>query len=490
MSLSSEPYQRAKQQEQAAHALCTGDTSVAGQTLDNFQHDALSRQFVHSDKESAAATDEALFSIDHKDISQRERNYRLLGESSLIHTLNALAQKLAQKKLSVLIQGESGTGKEVLARFIHQQSSRAAKPFFAINCAAIPENMLESLLFGYEKGVFTGAHKAHAGKFEQANGSTLLLDEVSEMPLDLQAKLLRVLQEKEVERLGATRPSPVDVRLIASCNKSLQACVRAGEFREDLYFRLSVFPLQIPSLKERLEDIPILTQHFLQSFSEQKNSHAGISQQALQLLLKHQWPGNVRELENVIQRALLLSDDHCIQTEHIYLDELALKPAAFLKQQSDVSNLNLGSSVDSSTVDEQGTTSTELDGGNRGEHIRTEALTIRQRSADKDQAISDLSVANVVVNDEKAVNTPESLEENIALVQQVIDETQDMTQNLLFAEREMIAKALEATASKKAAANKLGISPRTLRYKLAKFKEQGMALHIKRDNLKGRHYVE
>ncbi|MBA1146977.1 sigma-54-dependent Fis family transcriptional regulator [Ectothiorhodospiraceae bacterium WFHF3C12] len=231
---------------------------------------------------------------------------RLIASDAALKDVTQLAARVAGKDISVLLTGESGTGKELFARFIHEHSDRAAQPFVAVNCAAIPENMLEAVLFGYEKGAFTGAHRSHAGKFEQAQGGTLLLDEVSEIDAGLQAKLLRVLQEREVERLCGTRAIPLDVRVVATTNRDLRAMVRSGEFREDLYYRLHVFPLHIPPLRERTGDILPLARSFLRRYGG--SADLALTEQAEQLLLAHEWPGNVRELENVVQRAVILAD--------------------------------------------------------------------------------------------------------------------------------------------------------------------------------------
>ena len=203
-----------------------------------------------------------------------------------------LAQRVARTGVSVLICGESGTGKEVVARFIHEVSARARGPFIAINCAAIPEHMLEAMLFGHEKGAFTGAHQMREGKFELANGGTLLLDEISEMPVSLQAKLLRVLQERELERVGGKRLISVDARVIATTNRDLKASIAAGVFREDLFYRLSVFPLQLDPLRERRQDIRPLAEYFLAKHGHQCPG-ACLSEAALDALTAHEWPGNV-----------------------------------------------------------------------------------------------------------------------------------------------------------------------------------------------------
>lgn len=233
----------------------------------------------------------------------------------------ARCERVGKTDTTALLTGESGVGKDVFARRIHDLSKRAGKPYIALNCAAIPETLLESTLFGHEKGAFTGATKAQPGKFEIANGGTLFLDEIGEMPLELQAKLLRVLQDHVVERLGSRDSLACDVRIVAATNQDLQARVAEGRFREDLYFRLAVFPIKIPSLKERTQDILPLAEAFLRRYSNTMGRSGVILSKATQHALQiYQWPGNVRELENAIQRALLLSDDDLIEPEHVELD--------------------------------------------------------------------------------------------------------------------------------------------------------------------------
>ena len=236
--------------------------------------------------------------------------------------LLSLAQRVAASDASVMIMGPSGSGKEVLARYIHQHSQRNEQPFIAINCAAIPENMLEATLFGYEKGSFTGAYQACPGKFEQAQGGTLLLDEISEMELGLQAKLLRVLQEREVERLGGRKTIKLDVRVLATSNRDLKAMATSGEFREDLYYRINVFPLTWPALHQRPADILPLARHLISKHSKALNlsSTPKMDDAATRRLLTYRWPGNVRELDNVIQRALILSVNDDIGANDIILD--------------------------------------------------------------------------------------------------------------------------------------------------------------------------
>lgn len=231
-----------------------------------------------------------------------------------------LAKQFAPSDASVLITGESGTGKEVFARFIHNNSKRAKKKFISLNCAAIPENLLESELFGHEKGAFTGAVARRIGKFEEANGGTLLLDEISEMQLNLQAKLLRAIQERVIERVGGNAPVKVDIRVIATSNRDLQKTVKAGEFREDLYFRLNVVNLQLPALRDRPGDIDALAPFFGEKYGKENGiSNVSITPEALAKLKKHTWPGNVRELENTMHRAVLLSSQGIIDENAIML---------------------------------------------------------------------------------------------------------------------------------------------------------------------------
>ncbi len=255
----------------------------------------------------------------------------MIAEDPAMTRLLDVARRVAQSDASVMITGESGVGKEVLARFIHRHSARADKPFVAINCAAIPEQLLESTLFGHEKGAFTGAASQHVGKFEQAQGGVLLLDEVTEMPLALQAKLLRVLQEREVERVGGVRPVSIDIRVLATSNRDVAAEVAAGRFREDLYYRLNVFPLHLPTLRERRGDILPLTRAMLaRHAARQKRRAPTLSGAAEAALLVHDWEGNIRELDNVVQRALILAPGDVIGPEHLYLPGAAAKVAAAL----------------------------------------------------------------------------------------------------------------------------------------------------------------
>jgi DNA-binding NtrC family response regulator len=232
-----------------------------------------------------------------------------------------LITQIAPTPTTVLITGESGTGKELIARAIHHKSDRAAQPFVAVNVAAIPETLIESELFGHEKGAFTGAHARRLGRFELAQGGTVFLDEIGSLRLDLQAKLLRVLQERQIERVGGQRIVPVDVRVLAATNVNLKAAVRARTFREDLYYRLNVVPIHVPPLRERREDIPYLVEHFVRKAARECNRDVrSVSAGALEVLSRYDWPGNVRELENVIHRAVVLASSPVLHLPDVPLD--------------------------------------------------------------------------------------------------------------------------------------------------------------------------
>jgi len=313
----------------------------------------------------------------------------MVAEDPATRSLCEMARRVAAADATVMISGESGTGKEVLARYIHQHSNRAKQPFVAINCAAIPESMLESMLFGYEKGAYTGAYQSRAGKFEQANGGTLLLDEISEMDLGLQSKLLRVLQEREVERLGGNQMIDLDVRVLATTNRNLREEVAAGRFREDLYYRLSVFPLHIKPLRQRPQDITPLANNLLKRYAGGRALQ--FSATARQKILDHRWPGNVRELENAVQRATIMCGGAEIGPGDVHIEPAVTEEAGHSDQEVETAAL--------------------LDG------------------------------------------------------------------DLKAREQQLILEALaEVNGSRKGAAERLGISPRTLRYKLARMKEQGVVV--------------
>ncbi|MGZ9006227.1 MAG: sigma-54 interaction domain-containing protein, partial [Burkholderiales bacterium] len=235
--------------------------------------------------------------------------YGLVGSSPEMQSIFAIIEKVADTPSTVLITGESGTGKELVAKALHEQSSRKTEPFIKINCAAIPKTLMESELFGYEKGAFTGAVGSKPGRFELASGGTLFLDEIGSIPVEMQVKLLRALQESEFERVGGIRTIRVDVRLVAATNSDLKKEIGLGAFREDLYYRLNVVPIRLPALRERAQDTPLLTGHFIEKFNARlKKTVTGIEAQALTLLCSYPWPGNIRELENVIERAVLFCD--------------------------------------------------------------------------------------------------------------------------------------------------------------------------------------
>ena len=332
---------------------------------------------------------EKLVSIAEKYVNVEITDEEPVAEDAETLKIFQLAKKVEQTDSSVIIMGESGTGKEVLARYIHRHSPRGNQPFVAINCAAIPENMLEATLFGHEKGAFTGAHQSSAGKFEQANGGTLLLDEISEMDINLQAKLLRVLQEKEVERIGGKKTIQLDVRVLATTNRNIKTEVEKGNFREDLYYRLCVFPLIWKPLRERTDDIIPLAKRMIAEKAEAGNIELDAGAELR--LLQHAWPGNIRELDNVIQRALILSSAGVITANDIFIPE----------------DDTVGCAVD---------------------HIDLET-----------------------------------------------DNASALGEDLKKREFELIIDTLKSLGgSKKQTAEKLGISPRTLRYKLARMREYGI----------------
>lgn len=253
---------------------------------------------------------------------------RIIGKSEKISEVARSIQKVAPAKTTVLLLGESGTGKELFARAVHCLSPRREFPFVPINCAAIPKELLESELFGHEKGAFTGADARKLGKFELADRGTVFLDEIGDMDLSLQSKMLRVLQEGEIERVGGLRPLKVDVRIIAATNKDIEKTVAEGSFREDLYYRLSVFPLRVPSLWERAEDIPLLADFFVKKYcAELKTPLKEVSGEVLDMLVHYPWKGNVRELENAIERAVILCDGTVIKAEHVSLNPLSMQAA-------------------------------------------------------------------------------------------------------------------------------------------------------------------
>ena len=340
--------------------------------------------------------------VDRYILAKRDDDTGLIAVDEKSKEIEKIARRVAASDVTVTISGESGVGKEVISQFIHRQSSRAKGPFVAINCAAIPENMLESVLFGYEKGAFTGAYQAKAGKFEQAQGGTLLLDEITEMDLSLQAKLLRVLQEREVERLGGRKVIPLDVRILATTNRDMQQAVADGQFREDLFYRLNVFPLTLLPLRERPDDIIPIARKLMLNYT--RGSVAiNFSKMAVDVIKRHDWPGNVRELDNVIQRALILKSGNVIEATDIRFEQIA-------GLSSSPNTVHLNQTTGSDSIAQEG------------------------------------------------------------------EAKKDLNSDLLDREKDLIISALRAKNNRKEVAEKLGISPRTLRYKLARLRDAGVAL--------------
>ena len=350
--------------------------------------------------------------------SRRVRHVVFVDPSS--QHLLALAQKVAQAEVTALLVGPTGAGKEVLARVLHEASPRARGPFVALNCAAMPDNLIEDMLFGHEKGAFTGAHREHKGLFEQAQGGTLFLDEIGEMPMHLQSKLLRVLQEKQLTRLGGQSIIPLNVRIVAATNKDLRKAIEQREFREDLYYRIATFRMRLLPLKERPGDIiPLAVQSLVQ------NDPCGkawqIHPQAQAQLLQYPWPGNVRELENVMRRAMVLCPDHVVTPAHLMFDDWL--------------------TGDTSTV---------------------------ASAADCD------TTANLEPTPAPTEQT--SVQAAWSAMAAPINTAQDLHSASRLNEHQVIMATLAATPSKQEAAKRLGISPRTLRYKLAQLREHGLGM--------------
>ncbi|MEI7514201.1 MAG: sigma-54 dependent transcriptional regulator [Betaproteobacteria bacterium] len=343
--------------------------------------------------------------------------------------LLALAQRVAQAQVAVLIEGPTGSGKEVLARVLHEASSAANGPFIGLNCAALPEHMIEDMLFGHEKGAFTGAVKEHRGLFEQAQGGTLFLDEIGELPLQLQAKLLRVLQERTLVRLGGERFIALDVRVVAATNKNLRESIGLREFREDLYFRLSTFKLRVPPLAERAGDILPLVARLLARHTRTAQTWS-VSAAAQALLLAYAWPGNVRELENVMQRAVVLCADHHIDVQHLMFDDMP-------------DDAMLTASVRSTSV---------APGADSLAHVPSVVPTE--------------PVPMPVAHGADAAAAPSGEAHLGGPLQAAVKHN----------ENHLIRMALESSRSRLEAAEKLGISPRTLRYKLARLRDMNLPL--------------
>ena len=373
----------------ACHVLAADDFSGAAWGM------ALQRAKQVTTPKAAGLSAEARAAVHISDTAVRSVVY----VDPVSRNLLALAQRVAQAPVAVLVEGPTGSGKEVLARVLHESSSAANGPFIGLNCAALPEHMIEDMLFGHEKGAFTGAVKEHRGLFEQAQGGTLFLDEIGELPLTLQAKLLRVLQERSLVRLGGERCIALDVRVVAATNKNLREQIALREFREDLYFRLSTFKLRVPPLAERSGDILPLVARLL-ARHVRDNQAWSMSEDAQRVLLTHSWPGNVRELENIIQRAMVLCPDTHIDVEHLMFDDAPTRFAA--------------------------------------------------------------PEASAWTQEMPHVTAPSALQATVK-----------------HSEQHAIRAALEASRNREEAAQKLGISPRTLRYKLARLRDAapGFAAH-------------
>jgi two-component system response regulator FlrC len=405
--------------------------------------------------------------------------------------LLALAQKVAQTDVTVLLVGPTGAGKEVLARVLHESSARAKGPFVALNCAALPEHLIEDMLFGHEKGAFTGALKDHKGLFEQAYGGTVFLDEIGEMPIHLQAKLLRVLQERKLSRLGGEAAIDLNVRIVAATNKDLRVAIEQREFREDLYFRISTFRLSIQPLRERVGDImPLVMQSLIRHGAS--GQHYSVSDEAQVLLTSYRWPGNVRELENVIQRAVVLSSSNLITSEHLMFDESVPSPAV----QGVAGGMGGAGGVGHAGGSGQGQTSRAGVVGSPLSHDYSDQAM--KSSNNPFAALSDHSLSspvaditsalarNVISNDgavymplPKALN-PASLSDNAANGDQAVGAQShvDLSSAVKASEHLVIMSAIRTSENRIEAAKKLGISPRTLRYKLAQLRDRGLSMTV------------
>lgn len=402
-----------------------------------------------------------------------EESHALIHRDARMAETLRLAAQVANSSASILITGESGTGKEIISRYVHRKSNRSDKPFVAVNCAAIPDNLLESELFGHEKGAFTGAQARRIGKFEEANGGTLLLDEISEMDVRLQAKLLRAIQEKEIDRLGGKTPVKVDVRILATSNRNLEAEVNAGNFREDLYFRLNVVNLDIPSLRERPDDIPVLAEFFVKKYSDANDVPIRpISPLAIQRLLSHHWRGNVRELENTMHRAVLIAGPDEIGPEAIMLsgtgsseparpqtspDAQSPAPAAPASPASPASAR--ASSAYANANAAYGAASSAYQSGTPAPAQPTPQAPVEPAHTTPDENGSDANDTDTGNGNDGSITA--------ALVGRTVADV----------ERDLIIDTLKhCFGNRTHAANILGISIRTLRNKLRQYTDEGLAV--------------
>ena len=406
----------------ACHALAADDWSTSAWTQTITRARAASQAINAPISAVASAAVNAPASQMHA-IPAQEQVRSVVYVDPISRNLLALAHRVALANVAVLIEGPTGSGKEVLSRVLHEASASANGPFVGFNCAAMPEHMIEDMLFGHEKGAFTGAVKDHRGLFEQAQGGTIFLDEIGELPLTLQAKLLRVLQERTLVRLGGERTIGLDVRVVAATNKNLRECISQREFREDLYFRLSTFKLRVPALAERPGDILPIVARMLGRHGRNGQSWS-VSTAAQTALLAYPWPGNVRELENVVQRAMVLCPDQQIDTQHLMFDDMSVESLMASGYQAPTASL-----------------------------------------PDAPPAV-DLQLAQGV---------PANIAELLALAQE--DDCADMPLQAAVKHNEhtLIRAALETSRSRLEAAEKLGISPRTLRYKLARLRDNSLS---------------
>jgi two-component system, NtrC family, response regulator PilR len=421
-------------------------TETAIQAMKNGAHDYLTKPFKLDNLEiiiQKSLQHRALI-LENKQLKENLASHNrfegLIGQSDAMQKIFELIRRVAAAKTPILILGESGTGKEMVAQAIHAQSSRSKAPFVAINCAALPEHLMESELFGHEKGAFTGALAHKQGLFQAASGGTLFLDEIGEMPLLMQAKLLRALQEQKVKAVGSWQEVPVDLRIIAATNRSLLAAVQKSLFREDLYYRLNVIPIHLPALRERPSDIPLLAQAFIQKYNSDFNKKVeGVDDHVMQALIHNPFPGNVRELKNLIERAMALAKD-IVLTAHDFLWETSLPQSLNVK-----------------------------------DHIHTEQYTDSiintHHESNHEYAYASISMESEIINSQ---SSSASLSVSALLIQQIDQDENDhwdLNQRLADIEKELMIEALDRTdGNKTEAAKLLGISFRSMRYRLQKLK--------------------
>ncbi len=434
---------------------------------------------------------QGLTTVDHK-----VKSYVFVDPVS--QHLLGLAQRVAQTEVTALLVGPTGAGKEVLARVIHETSPRCKGPFIAINCAAMPEHLIEDMLFGHEKGAFTGAQKEHKGVFEQAQGGTVFLDEIGEMPIHLQAKLLRVLQEKKLNRLGGETTIDLDIRLVAATNKDLKKAIEDREFREDLYFRISTFKLKISALSKRPGDILPLVMQSLARHSKDKVPYT-LTAEVQTMLHQYTWPGNVRELENVVQRALVLCSGKTITMAHLMFDEVQNQDLVINPDMPLMTESGHLTSISKMAPEKSAEDEAQVMAKAHLSNIDSEKIMSRRVDETKTFQVDFNASANKMTSNfsefNKSANTSnesssfnflagshnksQNLFENEFQYQNMSassDEAINLSQAVKSSEHQVILAALQSTQSRTEAAQKLGISPRTLRYKLAQLRERGMSV--------------